>query len=254
MLKIILSGANGKMGNAVASVINPNTEQICGGVDLTPSPNVFPVFKSFDECFVSADIVIDFSHPTLLPPLLKYCTSKSIPLVTGTTGLSAADEKRLKDAAKKIPVFYAANMSFGVFVFNKLVKEAAKALSATFDIEITEAHHKHKADAPSGTAITLLKNIQSVVPNLKPVFGRSPDSLKRSKSEIGLNAIRGGSIAGRHSVLFAGEGETIELIHNAESKEIFARGALLCAHFLCNKSAGLYGMNDLLLKTKSRHW
>jgi len=246
MLKIILSGASGKMGQAIASVADPQTEQIICGIDRLTSQLPFPVFKSFDEFDTDAAAVIDFSHPSMLPALLDFCVAKKIPLVTGTTGLSADDEKQLDAAAKKIPVLYATNMSFGVFVFNKIVKEAARILSASFDIEITEAHHKHKADAPSGTAMTLLKNIQSVVPDLKPVFGRHPNSEKRQKNEIGLNAIRGGSIAGRHNVLFAGEGETIELIHNAESKEIFARGALLCAHFVAGKNAGMYGMEDLL--------
>ncbi|MCL2676064.1 MAG: 4-hydroxy-tetrahydrodipicolinate reductase [Firmicutes bacterium] len=245
MLKVILSGCGGKMGAVVAGVAPQNHAEIVAGIDKSTVARAYPVFESPSLCDIKADVVIDFSHPSALGGLLDYCAAKNLPAVIATTGLTEELRQKLQKTGEKTAIFYASNLSVGVFVLNKLVKQATLDLTG-FDIEITERHHAQKIDAPSGTALTLLNSIQSVLPSLHPVFDRHAVSKKRDKNEIGIHAVRGGTIMGEHEILFAGENEIIEIRHAALSKDIFASGAYRAARFIVSQKPGLYGMGDLI--------
>ena len=190
-------------------------------------------------------VLMDFSHPSRLNLLLDFSAKNHLPLVVGTTGYSQNQMQAIKDFSCNFPVFYAANFSFSMLVFSQLVKVAATFLH-DYDIEILEYHHAKKVDSPSGTAMAILSEVQAQLPHLVPVFGRGNECRVREKSHIGVNAIRCGSINGRHSVLFGGERESIELVHNAESREIFAKGAMMAARFLADKKSGFFCMSDLI--------
>ena len=245
MIKIIISGCSGKMGCTIEKLISGNSE-VVAGIDKNTTNKNYPVFANADECKVAADVVIDFSHPSLFSSVLKFCITKKLPLVCGTTGLSSEQLRELEDASKIIPVFYATNMSMGIFIFNKLISQAAMLMHKDFDIEIIESHHNLKVDAPSGTAATLLKTIQKASSELQPVYNRHDVSQKRNKTEVGMHSIRGGTIVGEHEVVFAGFNELITLKHSAQSKEIFANGALKAAMFISKKPAKYYTMEDLV--------
>lgn len=249
MTNILLSGCNGKMGQVISRLAENNSEcRIVAGCDIsTVSQNNYPVFSNIEDCNIEVDVVIDFSNPAALESILKYCTSRRIPLVMATTGLSASQKNSLKVASSKIPVFFTANMSLGVNLLIDLVKKAAKILENSYDIEIVEKHHNQKVDAPSGTALQIADAISTVLSqNPEYVYDRHSRRKKRSKNEIGLHAVRGGTIVGEHTVIFAGNDEIIEVKHTAMSKDIFGEGALKAAGFIHTKKCGLYSMTDLI--------
>jgi len=247
MINIMLSGANGKMGKVITRLVSGMEDvNICAGVDINTESDAFPVFKSPFEYDGKCDVIIDFSHPSVFDTLLDYAVEKNIPIVMATTGLSEENRKRLADEAAKIPVFFSANMSLGVNLLIDLAKKATAVLEDNFDIEIIERHHNQKIDAPSGTALAIADAIADTAKDNKNyVYDRHSVRRKRSKDEIGIHAVRGGTIVGEHDVIFAGTDEIIEIKHTAMSKEIFAVGAVKAAKFMAGKPSGYYTMTDL---------
>ncbi len=249
MKRVILSGCNGVMGREISACIKERKDcTVVAGIDLhIDLPNDFPVFVKPAEITCEADVVIDFSHPSVLSPLLEYAIKMHLPVVLCTTGYSKEQVEELKKASESIPVFYSRNMSLGINLLIELSKKAALVLGDQFDIEIIEKHHNQKIDAPSGTALMIADHISQVVPEeMHYVYDRHSQRKKRSKNEIGLHAIRGGTIVGEHEVIFAGHHEVISLSHSAQSKEVFATGSINAAIYLANQPAGLYDMSDLL--------
>ena len=249
MIKILLSGCNGKMGQVITRLSEQYDDlSIVAGYDITDSgKNPYPVFSDLRKCSVRPDVLIDFSNPAALESILTYATSTEIPVVIATTGHSQTQARMLKKTSEIIPVFYSANMSLGINLLIGLVKKAAKLLQTSFDIEIVEKHHNQKIDAPSGTALAIADAVNSVLDQKHEyVYDRHSRRKKRSRNEIGIHAIRGGTIVGEHSVIFAGNDEIIEIKHSALSKEIFATGALSAARFIIGKKPGMYDMNDLV--------
>ena len=249
MINIILVGANGKMGQVITKILAESaTAKIVCGIDInTLSTNGFPVYPSFDAAKEECDVIIDFSHPSSLEGTLSYALKNNKGVIMATTGLSCEQISSLKAAADKIPVFFSANMSLGVNLIIQLAKKATALLEDAFDIEIIEKHHNLKIDAPSGTALAIADAINETCSESNEyVYDRHSVRKKRSKKEIGIHSLRGGTIVGEHSVIFAGNDEIIELKHTATSKEIFAVGAIKAAIFLANKGAGLYSMDDLI--------
>lgn len=249
VMKIILSGCNGRMGRVITECAAQRSDcLIVAGIDLNTAMNGgYPVFSSAAACDVNADMIIDFSHPSALSPLLDLATRKKLPVVVSTTGLSHDQVGEIGEASKSIPVFFSANMSLGVNLMAELSKIAARLLGNDFDIEIVEKHHNRKIDAPSGTALMLADQISAVLPQ-KPryVYDRHSQRQKRSRNEIGLHAVRGGTITGEHDVIFAGRDEVLTISHSAYSKEVFATGSVNAALFLYGKPAGLYNMADMI--------
>jgi len=249
LIKILLSGCNGKMGQVITRLSEQYDDlSIVAGYDITDSgKNPYPVFSDLRKCSVRPDVLIDFSNPAALESILTYATSTEIPVVIATTGHSQTQARMLKKTSEIIPVFYSANMSLGINLLIGLVKKAAKLLQTSFDIEIVEKHHNQKIDAPSGTALAIADAVNSVLDQKHEyVYDRHSRRKKRSRNEIGIHAIRGGTIVGEHSVIFAGNDEIIEIRHSALSKEIFATGALSAARFIIGKKPGMYDMNDLV--------
>ena len=248
MINVILCGSGGKMGSFVAAALKDDKEmQIAAGVDKFNNSQSFPVFKSFSEVNVPCDLIIDFSHPSLLDEMLSFATDKNIPLVIATTGYSDAQIKQIHSAAEKIPVFFTFNMSLGVNLICSLAKKAATILGDGFDIEIVEKHHNQKIDAPSGTAIMLANSVNEVFGDtMSYEYDRHSKRQKRTKNEIGIHSVRGGTIVGEHDVIFAGHDEVITISHSAFSKEVFAVGAVKAAKFIYGKNAGLYDMNCIM--------
>ena len=249
MVKIILNGCNGKMGQVITKLSKQNPEvEIVAGIDVSDSiKNDYPVFRNIELCDADGDVIIDFSNPAAFDDLLKFATRKKIPLLVATTGLSESQKTMLQEAANIIPVFYSANMSIGINLVIDLIKKAAKILDGYFDIEIIEKHHNQKIDAPSGTALALADAINEVVQEKKEyVYDRHSIRGKRSKNEIGIYSVRGGTIAGEHTVIFAGNDEMIEITHTAMSRDIFGIGAIKAAIFLYDQKPGMYSMSDLI--------
>ena len=249
MTNIILSGANGKMGQVIAKMVAEMEDaKICAGVDINTTPGSdYEVFDNPYEYTGDADAIIDFSHPDALFNLLPFAVSRKIPVVVATTGLTDEHKARMQEAAKEIPVFFSANMSVGVNLLIRLVTEAAKALEENYDIEIIEKHHHRKIDAPSGTALMIADKIGEALTNAPEyVYDRHAKRKKRDKNEIGISAVRGGTIVGEHTVLFAGPDEVLEVTHIAQSREIFAAGAIRAAKYIAGKPAGMYNMDNLL--------
>ena len=248
MIKAILCGASGKMGGFIASCAKADSElQIVAGVDKINNGEDFPVFSSFSDITVKADMIIDFSHISLLDDLLEYALKNGIPAVIATTGYSDAQIAKIKEAAQKIPVFFTFNMSIGVNLIASLAKKAAAVLGKGFDVEIVEKHHNQKIDAPSGTAIMLANAVNSVFGDtMNYEYDRHSKRQKRTKNEIGIHSVRGGTIVGEHDVIFAGHDEVITISHTAQSKEVFAAGAVRAARFLYGKAPGLYDMNSIM--------
>lgn len=249
MTNILLSGANGRMGKAVARVCEETGNvNITAGYDINTAQYAgFPVYSSLDEVKEPFDVIIDFSHPALFDSIISCCTEHKKPAVICTTGLSEAQTARLKAAAQTAPIFFSANMSIGINLLIDLCCKAAKLLENNFDIEIIEKHHNRKLDAPSGTALAIADAISDAVSyNPEYIYDRHSVRKKRDKSEIGIHAIRGGTIVGEHEVIFAGNDEVISLKHSAASREVFAVGAVKAAAFMKNRPAGLYNMQDLI--------
>lgn len=249
MINILLSGANGKMGRVISRLVaDDEAATICGGIDInTEKYDSFPIYPSPDTYEGNCDVIVDFSHPSVFKPLLSFALEKKFPIVICTTGLSESDKELMKKASEEIPVFFSANMSLGVNLLIDLAKKATAVLEDNFDIEIVERHHNQKIDAPSGTALAIADAIaDTACDNKNYVYDRHSVRRKRSKDEIGIHAVRGGTIVGEHEVIFAGNDEIIEIKHTAMSKEIFATGAIKAAKFLKGKNPGFYSMNDLI--------
>ena len=250
MTRIILRGCNGKMGQEITRLVALDSQaEIIAGIDLQKSTNCpYPVFTSFTDCELKADVIIDFSSPKKISEMLMYAKTWSTPVVLCTTGLSEEDLLQVKNTAKNIAILRSANMSLGVNTVIKLLKSVSKVLAdADFDIEIVEKHHNQKLDAPSGTALALADAINETLDNeYSYMYDRSKVREKREKKEIGISAVRGGTIVGEHEVLFAGVDEVIEIKHTAYSRAIFAKGAIEAAKFLADKTPGMYNMSDVI--------
>lgn len=248
MTRILLSGCCGKMGRFVASAVAGRKDcEIVAGIDIVDDATLgFPVFSNYDEVQVKADVIIDFSNPSLLPNMLDYAVKTGTGVVLATTGLTDEQIKSVEDAGKTVPVFFSYNMSIGVSLLCELSKVAAKVLGSGFDVEIVEAHHNQKLDAPSGTAIMLGNAIKEEMPDAYFEYDRHSKREKRHTNEIGIHSVRGGTIVGEHEVIFAGNDEIVKLSHSARSRAIFANGAVNAAVFLKNKETGVYSMTDLV--------
>ncbi len=249
MVKAAITGANGKMGRVIANIIEGREDcMVIAGVDLNTAENGrFPIVSEPALLPEKPDVIIDFSHPSALDKLLEYCLETGTAVVIATTGYSEEQTAQIKKAAEQIPVFFSFNMSLGINLLANLAKTAAKLLGGQFDIEIVEKHHNQKIDAPSGTAIMLGNAINGVLEDkYHYVYDRHSRRMKREKYEIGMHAIRGGTIVGEHDIIFAGRDEVITLSHSAASKEVFAVGAVNAAVFLSGQGAGLYDMSALI--------
>lgn len=246
--RILLCGACGKMGGNVLSLVSEdeNAVAVCG-VDLFPKEIGIPVYKSFAEVKEEADVIIDFSSPNALQERLEYAKNNGLGIVLASTGFTESDLALIDEYAKEVAIFKTANLSLGVNLMQALCKAAAQVLGKAFDVEIIERHHNLKKDAPSGTALMLADSVNEAFNGCKEyVYGRSGIVGAREKKEIGIHAVRGGTIVGEHEVCFAGEDEVITITHSAASKRVFAAGALRAAKFLKGKGAGRYEMKDLL--------
>ncbi len=250
MVKVIMHGCNGKMGQTISGLIAADEEiEIVAGVDAKDAgKNAYPVFTDIAVCTVEADAVIDFSTASAVDGLLAYCVEKQVPCVLCTTGLTKEQLEKVTEASKKVAVLKSANMSLGINMLLKLLKEAAQILSpAGFDIEIVEKHHNQKVDAPSGTALALADSINEQMGSAyEYVYDRSQVREKRKDKEIGISAVRGGTIVGDHDVIFAGADEVVTFSHRAYSKAVFGKGAIQAAKFLKGRPAGMYDMADVI--------
>ena len=250
MVKILMHGCNGKMGRMITEIVkNEEDAVIAAGVDkFTGIPNDYPVFEEITQCDVDVDEVIDFSNAGAVDELLDYCVKKSLPVVLCTTGLSDEQLKKVDECSEKIAVLKSANMSMGINLLLKLLKDAAKVLApAGYDIELVEKHHNQKLDAPSGTALALADSINEAMGNeYEYVYDRSQVRKKRDAKEIGISAVRAGTIVGEHEVIFAGTDEVIEFKHTAYSRSVFAKGAVEAGKFLAGQPAGMYDMGDVI--------
>ena len=249
MTNIILSGSNGRMGQAISRLVSEssNSKIVCGFDINTVQLNDYPVYSNYSDFSGSADVIIDFSNPANLENIITYATEHKLAVVVCTTGLSEEQKALLVKTSEIIPIFYSANMSLGVNLIIELASRAAKLLEGSFDIEIIEKHHNQKLDAPSGTALAIADAIsESLKESPEYVYDRHTVRKKRDPKEIGIHAVRGGTIVGEHSVIFAGNNEVIELNHSATSREVFAVGAIKAGIFLAGKPAGMYSMKDLV--------
>ena len=248
MIKILIHGVNGKMGQEVLKQLDLYDNCLLfGGFDKENNGQyTFPVYTNFKDIIEKPDIIIDFSIPNATMCMLDYAKENHIPVVIATTGFSEEQNKKILEYSKKLPIFKSANMSFDINLMAKILSEVAKALPNT-DIEIIESHHNRKIDSPSGTALLLADSINKTLNNtLTYEFDRHNKHEKRSRNEIGFSSIRGGNIVGEHIVQFIGENETFEITHKAYSRSVFADGAIKAACFLVNKENGFYNMNNLL--------
>lgn len=250
MVRMIMHGCNGAMGQVITGLVSKMEDiTIVAGIDMTDNKqNDYPVFTSLEDCDVAADVIVDFASVKAVDHLLDYCAAHQMPVVVCTTGLSEEQAARVSEAARSTAVLRSANMSLGVNLLLKLVAEAAKTLAvAGFDMEIVEKHHNQKIDAPSGTALALADSLNEAMNGeYHYQYDRSTKREKRDKKEIGIQAVRGGSIVGEHDVIFAGQDEVVTFSHTAYSKAIFAKGAVEAARFLAGKPAGLYSMSDVI--------
>lgn len=249
MINVILNGCNGKMGRVISTLVDEDADcNIIAGFDInTYQKNEYPVFTDISQCDKKADVIIDFSHPSAVDQVLEYAVNTKTPIVVCTTGLSDVQKKNMQEASSKIPVFFSANMSLGINLLISLSKKAAQLLGEDFDIEIIEKHHNQKIDAPSGTALAIADALTDEAKTpMQYVYDRHSKRTKRTKNEIGLHAVRGGTIVGEHEVIFAGHNEVISLSHSAQSKEVFAVGAIRAAKFLAPLNPGMYSMQDLV--------
>lgn len=237
----------GRMGKAITQIVeNIDDAQIVCGFDVVEGDCAYPVYKEYADISACADVIIDFSHPSNFENILGYAKKNNLPIVIATTGLSEEQKNEMVAAAEEIPVFFSANMSLGINLLIKLAKDATKILEKDFDIEIIEKHHNKKLDAPSGTALAIADAIADTMTNdAEYIYERHSVRKQRDKSEIGIHAVRGGTIVGEHEVIFAGTDEVISLSHSASSREVFAQGAVKAALFMNGKPKGFYSMDDL---------
>ncbi len=247
--KIIFCGINGRMGNAVKETVSEKDDlEIVAGVDLkTEGDNTFPVYEKIADVKEKADVIIDFSFHAVLPEYLNYAKENRIPIIVCTTGHTEEETAMMHEYSKYIPVFFSRNMSLGINLLIELAKKAAAMLGEDFDIEIIEAHHNKKLDAPSGTALMIADGIAETMENAPEyVYDRTERRMERPKKEIGIHAIRAGGIIGEHSVLFGGKNESVTISHSAFSRSVFALGALRAAKFMVGMPAGMYSMTDII--------
>ncbi|MGI6108224.1 MAG: 4-hydroxy-tetrahydrodipicolinate reductase [Eubacteriaceae bacterium] len=249
MKKVIISGALGVMGQIVAETVAADPDyEVVAGIDREDSSALpFPVYENPDQIAQPADVIIDFSHFSAFPKVFDYAEKTATPIVIATTGLTEEDDRTIAQGITEIPVFKSANMSLGINILIRALQAVAPALEEDFDIEIMERHHNRKKDAPSGTALLLADAVNDSLSE-KKVYNcaREGRNVPRQENEIGITAVRGGTIPGEHTVLFAGEDELIEFKHTALSRKIFANGALKAAKYLLEQQPGLYDMQDLL--------
>ncbi len=248
MTDIILCGCSGNMGKVISKIAKDFDVNIVCGIDIiTENGFDYPIYDSYDKVKENPCCVVDFSHPKVFDKTISYCEKNLIPCVLCTTGLSKEQIQKAYDLSKKVPVFYSANMSLGVNLIIELAKKATEILEDSFDIEILEKHHNQKLDSPSGTALMIADAIKETrKEETEYVYTRHDVRKKREKKEIGISAIRGGTIVGEHEIIFAGKDEIITISHSARSKEIFAVGALKAASFLKDKKPALYNMSNLI--------
>lgn len=251
-IKAIVHGAGGHMGQIVSRMIIENeTMELAGAVDAfggTVEADGREITKSLDDCKAEADVIIDFSNHVCCPDLMAYAKKRKLPVVLCTTGITDDEQKTVEDAAKEVAIFQSGNMSVGIALLRRLAKETAKVLEGC-DIEIVEAHHNRKADAPSGTALMLADEIKKVRPESNYVFGRHGDS-KRKPGDIGIHSIRMGNVVGEHEIFFTTENQSITIKHHAQDRGLFADGAITAAKFLVDQPAGIYDMDDMLGEEK----
>ncbi len=252
MVRIIMHGCNGHMGQVISGLVEKDAEaEIVAGIDVADQgKNSYPVFPDIEVCNVEADVIIDFSSAKAVDKLLDYSAKREIPAVVCTTGLSEEQLAHLEENSKKVAILKSANMSLGINTLLKLIQDAAKVLAkAGFDMEIVEKHHNLKVDAPSGTALALADSLNEAMDGeYHYVYDRSQRREQRDSKEIGISAVRGGTIVGEHEVIFAGPDEVIEFKHTAYSKAVFGKGAVEAAKFLAGKPAGKYDMSDVINK------
>lgn len=247
MINILLNGCCGKMGNSISVLSkNYNNLKIAAGVDKFGKTSDYPVYSNIYECNDEIDVILDFSRPDSLDSLLDFAKQKNIPVVICTTGLTSEQLDKINEYSKILPIFRSANMSLGVNIVNNILKKVSALLYNNYDIEIIEKHHNQKVDSPSGTALLLANTIKNAIQEeTNFIYGREGIG-KREHKNIGIHAVRGGSIVGDHEVIFAGQGETIEINHYAVSRDVFAAGALKACEFMAGKHNGLYSMDNVL--------
>lgn len=249
MLNIILHGCNGKMGKTLQDIISQETNMsILAGIDkIIGDPVPFKLYMSPLDCNIKGDVVIDFSHHDAMKDLLEYCVNTKTPVVIATTALGEYEHQLMRDASQVIPIFNSANMSLGINALSRMLKFGVSVFEENFNVEIIEKHHNKKVDSPSGTALLLANSINDACKVKKDyVYGRHSKNDQCKITELGIHAVRGGSIPGEHTVIFAGPDEVIELTHTVYSKSVFARGAIKAAKFLVTKDYGLYSMDDIV--------
>lgn len=249
MVNIAICGANGKMGKTIYNcVLNRNDIKVVGGIDVNTDKYAdFEIVSSADLLPIKPDVILDYSHPSVLKSLLEYCLTTGTPVVLATTGYSEDQINQIKKASQQIPIFFSWNMSLGINLLVGLSKKATEILGNQFDIEIIEKHHNQKVDAPSGTALMIANGINETLDNTHTyTYDRHSQRKKRDRNEIGIHSIRGGTIVGEHEVIFAGHDEVISLKHIASSKSVFAEGSLNASIFLKGKPAGIYDMSALI--------
>lgn len=247
-MKVLVNGCNGKMGQEVAKEvkITQDMDVVCGVDKTDTGDNNFPVFTNVSEIDIVPDVIIDFSIPEATFNILEFAKENHIPIVIATTGFSDEEIEKIKEYATYIPVFRSSNMSYEINLMSKIVAELAKKLEDS-DIEIIETHHNRKIDSPSGTALILADSINKSLDNkMNYEYDRHSKREKRSKTEIGIHSIRGGTEVGKHTVIFFGENESFEITHNCTSRSVFARGAIKAAKFILHKENGLFSMNDMV--------
>ena len=249
MIRVMISGFNGAMGKNVREVVDgfEDMETVCGFDKIITGDEPCPVYSSFEDVKEDVDVVIDFSHFSLVDELIDFCVSTDTTLVCATTGLSEGTLEKLDSASEKIPVFKTGNFSYGVSVVEKMLEVAAKLLCADFDVEIIEKHHNRKVDAPSGTAFMLADAVKNnSEKELEYRFDRHGKACKREQKDLTIHAVRGGTIVGEHEVIFAGNDEIIEVKHTALSRKVFANGAVKAARYIYDKKNGYFQMNDII--------
>ena len=246
-MKVIINGYSGTMGQVLTKCVadDEELELVAGISPKHHDVDGFNTYSSFADVKEDSDVVIDFSNPLALDGILEYCLKTKTPVVLATTGYNDEEMEKIHEAAKQIPVFLSFNMSLGVNILLKLVKEAAKNL-ANFDIEIIEKHQNKKVDSPSGTAVMIANAVKEIREQSEFIYGRHGRTGKRQQNEVGIHAVRGGTIVGEHSAIFAGNDEILEINHSARSKNVFAEGAIAAAKYLVNQEPGFYNMDDML--------
>ena len=250
MTRLLLNGALGKMGQAVEACVNERDDvEIAAGVDIARGDKSYPIYNCFIDVQEKVDVIVDFSNPLVLDDLLAFAIERRVPAIICTTGFSDEQIAKIRSASQQIPVFFSGNMSLGINMLIALAEQAAKVLSPTFDVEIIEKHHNLKLDAPSGTAVMIADAITGVMGDTEYVYDRHAYRKRREHKEIGIHSLRGGTIVGEHEIIFAGHDEVVSLKHQAQSKGVFAAGAVNAAVFIKDKPAGLYDMTDLLQST-----